>query len=205
MCNSRKLLSVFIPLILLALVVTNASAVDRVWFVRTVESEPYHPVCDGRNALLMRSNGTWPVVAYGGPQPGISMMGATGWQSAPLYNDDSPSVDAATSDSGRVGFAWSDGTVKILDRNGWSTTNFGSQNQSQISQRASLAFNSQDMPTVAHNGGHVNPSVGAYYENCLTLASYSGYGWYQDVVKNKVLLNNLWVFYPWGSAPNPAI
>ena len=174
-CNLR--VSIVLWIVLGAMVAT-ASGANRAWFIRPVEFEEGIPVEGGsRNALAMRSDGTWPVVAFSsGTNSNIAMMGPTGWQPGPRMDKDHVCINAATSDNGRVGFSWADGTVGVLDRNGWGWTDFGGMTNDPSHQRASLAFNARDMPSVAHND--------AENTGWLTVATYNGYSWYQDVVQN---------------------
>ena len=178
MGNSRNQLTILCVVLLVGFVAAHVGAIDRVWFVRSVDPGEGQINGGGLSALAMRSNGTWPVAAYFNASDGqteISMMGPTGWQTYTETSSVAMFLDGSQSDSGRVGFAWANGQVNILDNNGWSTTSFGGQLNNYITERPSLAFNSQDMPCVAYN---------TYQGDQLAVASYSGYGWYQDTIRN---------------------
>ncbi len=121
-----------------------------------------------RSAIAMRTGQTWPTVAYGGPGS-VDTLTPAGWISSPftVYG----AIDGASAPNGNVGFADELGNINMLTKTGWSNHNLGFQLPSY--QKPSIAFNQNSQPAVL---------FGHQYD--LTLATFSGNGWFYSEISS---------------------
>ena len=170
---SRKILPV--SLLLLLVCATSQVQAGRIWITNPIELNVGGGMTEtinaSRCALAMRSQGTWPVVAYaGGTDRGIAMMTPVGY--VPVYQPGSGwagSIDAAVSSTGLVGFACASGQYAQLGPSGLGTV--GYSGQTSLDSRPGLAYRADALPSVAHDGASANVSV----------SMYNGMSWVQDI------------------------
>ena len=128
-----------------------------------------------RCALGMRTESTWPVVAYydsATPKTGIVTMTPVGWVESSLdISGWSDSIGTAVGPDGTVGFASSSGGYAALGKSGWGSSGYNGSTDS--TNRPSLSYRNDNLPGVLHNDDGAT--------NYLTLSVNNGVGWIHDV------------------------
>lgn len=152
------------------LLISNISFAGRTWFFNEIKTSDNQPIMPGDTAISMRSNDTWPVVAYsGGPNGGAAVMLPGTWVNKPIaFNGEY--LDAATAPDGTIAFADNQGQVAMFGKTGWSS---GFYNGSSM-YKSSIAFNNNSVPAVLHNSNG---------NNYLTLSIKSGAAWFSSTIQ----------------------
>ena len=117
MLNAKKI-TILVALLISFALSSPTHAAQRVWYVRQISNFPLPAVNGPQNALATRSDGTWPVVAYGNDSEShTASMGVTGWRTGSAINTGtSASISAASGADGKVGFAWSTARCEFWTR-----------------------------------------------------------------------------------------
>ncbi len=151
----------------------------RVWVSTPIEIDG-EPIRSESCALAMRSDGTWPVIAYNDRGDfRVASLTAAGWVQGPTAGRAEPrpgGISTATSSDGKICFAFSNGSALMLDSSGFSMLpNYVDEPLHYYPYSGpSVAFDGRGMPSILHNQGEPGES--------LAVARYTGSGWYNDTV-----------------------
>lgn len=161
--------SIFVAILLLSVTFSNSFA-GRTWFYNEIQPpEGYPAIMAGDTAIAMRSDNTWPVVAYAGATDGAAVMLPGAWMPTAL-NFPGKYLDGATAQDGTIAFADNAGQIVMLGKTGWSSSSYNGS----AMYRSSIAFNNNSAPAVLHK------SNGSNY---LTLSMKSGSSWYGSTIQ----------------------
>jgi len=143
----------------------------RVWYYSDVIISG-QPVTSAGSAIGMRSDGTWPVIAYSkSGDGGVAAMLPGGWASKSVYFG-GQLLDGATAPDGTVGFVDNYGVVTTLNKNGWGGGYVNSSTSPQY--KNSIAFDNDSTPGVLYRANGTN---------YLTLSMRYGSTWYASAVQ----------------------
>ncbi|MFA6175932.1 MAG: hypothetical protein WC765_05080, partial [Phycisphaerae bacterium] len=146
----------------------------RVWYYSDILSPADgKTISSAGSAIGMRSNGTWPVVAYcqNGTASGVATMLPGSWAGKTGVFG-SQLLDGATAPDGTAGFVDSYGDVVTLNKNGWGGGYVSSSTSSQY--KNSIAFDNDSVPGVLYRANSTN---------YLTLSMRYGSTWYASTVQ----------------------
>ncbi len=140
---------------------------QRVWYFQEIPNS----YGAGNSSIAMRTDKSWPVVAYGRPESqgggGISTLTPAGWADGPFSI--TGLTDAASSINGSTAFVDRYGNLYGTNQAGWYSDGYS-------------AYIDDILPSVSFDN---NGEVGVLYsENYLRLATHSDNGWSYEVVSD---------------------
>jgi len=153
----------------------NSVFAGRMWYYSDVLSPSGQYITSAGSAIGMRSDGTWPVVAYSNSSTanGVAVMLPGSWTGRTSTFVGQPQLlDGATAPDGTVGFVDSYGDVVTLNKNGWGGGYVSSSTSSQY--KNSIAFNNDSAPAVLYK---------SFNNNYLALSMKSGSDWVSSTVQ----------------------